>query len=128
MQVVVGPNSIYAYLLGKKGKTLVLRTWIFDPDEGGISWDCECEKGDDCQADGIIIRPFDSKQIEKQLHDELLSFAAEYRLSPRKIHYNRLSSLSGDSYPTGRFELFGLWKNEEALTHAQDTFARLYWK
>lgn len=127
MEVVVSPNSVYAYLLGKKGKTLALRTWIFEPDEGGILRDCECEKGDDCKADDMIVRPFDIKQIEKQLHDELLAFAAEYHLSSRKIHYNRLSSLSGDPFPTGRFELFGLWKNEEAISHAQDTFARLYW-
>jgi hypothetical protein len=27
-----------------------------------------------------------------------------------------------------RFELFGLWKNEAAITEARDTFADLYWK
>lgn len=128
MEVVVGPADIYAYLLGKKNKTLVVRTWILDPNEGGILRHCECEKGEACPADDMIVRPFDSKQIEKQLHDELLAFAAEYQLSSRKIHYNRLSSLGGDSFPTGRFELFGLWKNEEALTHAQDTFSSIYWK
>lgn len=99
-----------------------------DSTRGGIMCSCECEKGEMCQADGIVIRPSELRFIEKQIRDELAAFAEEYHLPPAKIHYNRLSSLNGQPYGVARFELFGLWKNEEALNEARETFAHLYWK
>lgn len=128
MEVVLHVNTVAAYLLGKRDREIAVRTWELVPQEGGILRNCECEKGELCRANGMVLRPFTSSEIEKQMHDELAAFAEEYGLPPQKIHYNRISSLNREPYPTPRFELFGLWKNEEALTEARDTFAKRYWK
>jgi hypothetical protein len=128
MEVVPHINTVAAYLLAKRDREIVVRIWELVPQEGGILRNCECEKGELCRANGMVIRPFTSSEIEKQMRDELAAFAEEYRLPPQKIHYNRISSLNREPYPAPRFELFGLWKNEEALTKARDTFAKRYWK
>jgi hypothetical protein len=128
MEVVLHVNTVAAYLLGKRDRELAVRIWELVPQEGGILRSCECEKGEACRANGMVIRPFTSREIEKQMHDELAAFAKEYALPPQKIHYNRISALSREPYSVPQFELFGLWKNEAALTEARDTFARLYWK
>jgi hypothetical protein len=128
MEVVLHVNSVAAYLLGKRDREIAVRTWELVPQEGGILRNCECEKGESCRANGMVVRPFEPHTIEKQLRDELAAFAEEYSLPPQKIHYNRLSSLSREPYSVPRFELFGLWKNEAAITEARDTFADLYWK
>ena len=128
MEVVLHVNSVAAYLLGKRGRDIAVRFWELAPQEGGILRNCQCEKGESCRADGMVLRPFVSREIEQQIRDELASFAAEYGLPPQKIRYNRLSSLSGEPYSVPRFGLFGLWKDETAINEARDTFARLYWK
>lgn len=128
MEVVLHVNAVAAYLLGKRDREIAVRIWELAPQEGGILRNCECEKGESCRANGMVIRPFEPHTIGKQMRDELAAFAEEYGLPPQKIHYNRLSSLSREPYPVPRFELFGLWKNEAAITEARDTFAHLYWK
>lgn len=128
MEVVLHHNIVTAFMLGKREREIAVRTWELSPDEGGILRHCECEKGEACAANGIIIRPSDYQSIEKQIHDELLGFAQEYNLPPQKIAYNRLSSLTKEPYRVPKYELLGLWKNDEALAEARDTFARLYWK
>jgi hypothetical protein len=75
----------------------------------------------------MVLRPFAYHEIEKQMHNELTALAEEYGVLPKKMHYNRLSPLSGEPY-TAKYKLFGLWKNEEAIMEARDTFARLYWE
>lgn len=128
MEVVLYPQMVAAYLVGKRDKDIAARFWDLKIREGGILRSCECEKGESCRANGVIIRPSETQFLEKQIRDELVAFAAEYGLPPQKIKYNRLSALSGEPYPVPRFELFGLWKDEKALAEARDTFARLYWK
>jgi hypothetical protein len=128
MEVVLHHNTVTAFMLGKREREIAVRTWELAPGEGGILRHCECEKGEECAADGIIMRPSEYLSIEKQIQNELLAFAEEYNLPPQKIAYNRLSSLTGVPYRAPKYELFGLWKSEEALTEARETFARLYWK
>ncbi len=48
MEVVLDSDSVSAYLLGKKDKTIASRFWDIDPKEGGILRNCECEKGEKC--------------------------------------------------------------------------------
>ena len=128
MEVVLHHNIVTAFMLGKREREIAVRTWELSPGEGGILRHCECEKGEACAADGMVIRPSDYQSIEKQLHDEFLAFAAEYNLPPQKIAYNRLSPLTREPYRVPKYELLGLWKSEEALAEARETFARLYWK
>lgn len=128
MEVVLHVDFVTAYLLGRRDREIAVRVWELTPEQGGILRSCECEKGASCQADGMVIRPYESQHIETQMHDELVAFALEYGLPPKKIHYNRLSSMGGEPYSVSRFELRGLWKNEEAITEARDTFSRRYWR
>jgi len=128
MEVVLHPYSVAAYMLGKRGREIATRIWELVPEDGGIIRNCQCEKGDKCRADGMVLRPFVSQEVEDQMRAELFNFASEYRLPPNKIHYNHLSPLSDEPQPIDRFRLTGLWKNEEAITEARDTFARLYWE
>lgn len=128
MEVVLHHNTVTAFMLSKREREIAIRTWELSPDEGGILRHCECEKGEQCAANGMVLRPSVYQSIEKQIHDELLTFAEEYHLPPQKITYNRLSSLTREPYRVPEYELFGLWKNDEALTEARNTFARLYWK
>jgi hypothetical protein len=126
MEVVLHPTTIAAYILAKREREIAVRVWELIPEDGGIFRNCQCEKGDACQANGMILRPFTSDTIEDQMHVELFAFAEEYGLPLKKMHYNRLSPLSGEPH-TAPYKLFGLWKNEEAITEARDTFAELYW-
>jgi len=127
MELVLHHSTVAAYVLGKRGREIAVRIWELIPGEGGIVRNCQCEKGEACQANGVILRPFASDAIGKQMRDELAAFAAEYGLPPKKMYYYSLSPLSGEPYLVDRFKLLGLWKNEEAITEARDTFARLYW-
>ena len=92
------PSTVAAYLLGKREREIAVRIWELMPEEGGIIRNCQCEKGDACQANGMILRPFTSDAIENQMRNEFAAFAEEYGLPPKKMHYNRMSPLSGEPY------------------------------
>ena len=128
MEVLLQYHQVTAFMLGKRDREIAVRHWELVPSEGGILRNCDCEKGELCTANRMVIRPSESRFIEKQIRDEILAFADEYSLPPAKINYNRLSSLNGEPYQVSKFQLFGLWKNEEALTEARDRFAQLYWR
>jgi hypothetical protein len=125
MEVVLDSDSVSAYLLGKKDKTIASRFWDLDPKEGGILRSCECEKGEKCLADRMILRPYETKYLEQQIRNELAAFAQEYDLPPQKISYNRISALTKIPYHVSGFELFGMWKDEKVLARARDAFDRL---
>jgi hypothetical protein len=125
LEVVLDTTVVVAYMLGKRERQLAMRIWELNPEEGGILRNCQCEKGSNCEADGIILRPFPLPYIEKQIRDELTAFANEYGLSPEKIHYHRLTHPNQPPQPIGRFMLFGLWKNEPVLDAARVAFDRL---
>jgi hypothetical protein len=76
----------------------------------------------------MIMRPSTQQLIERQILDEIASFRQEYGLPPKKVSFNRVSSLDGLPFPTKSFKLFGLWKEEEALAMARASFERIYWK
>ena len=125
MEVVLDSNAVAAYMLGKQERQMAVRIWELDPEEGGILRNCQCEKGTDCKADGIILRPFPLSHIETQIRNELTALAEEYNYPPDKINYNRFSSPHQPPLPVGRFTLFGLWKNEAILSAARIAFDQL---
>lgn len=128
MDVLLEDHTVTGFMVGKREKLIARRVWTLDPDEGGILRNCDCEKGKACAATGMIIRPSDQTPLEKQLLQEINNFAKEYKLSSTKINHYRISSLNGEWFPVPRVELSGLWKNEEALAHARQTFEHRYWK
>ncbi len=125
IEVVLDTNVVAAYMLGKRERQVAMRIWEINPEQGGILRNCQCEKGADCEADGMVLRPFPLQHIETQIRNELTALAEEYNFSPEKINYNRLISPHLPPQPTGRFTLFGLWKNEAILNAARIAFDRL---
>ncbi|MFQ5433606.1 MAG: hypothetical protein ACE5FD_01905 [Anaerolineae bacterium] len=127
IEVVIYPDAIVAFALASRERQVARRVWSLEPDEG-IVRTCDCEKKDRCQADRMVIRPFDQQPIRTQLLQEIASFREEYGIPAKKVGYNRISSLSGQHFPVKSFKLFGLWTNEAAIAEARASFERIYWK
>lgn len=127
LEVVIYPDAVVAFVLASRERTIAVRTWELKPEEG-IMRSCECEKGDACTADRMVIRPSEWEPIERQILNEIAGFRQEYGLPPKKTNFNRTSSLDGMPFPVKAFKLFGLWKDEEALAKARASFERIYWK
>lgn len=125
MEVVLDSSIVAAYMLGKRDRRVAMRIWELNPEEGGILQNCDCEKGGNCKADSMVLRPFLLQHIETQIRNQLTSLAEEYNFSPDKINYSRLTSPHQPPQPIGRFSLFGLWKNEAILSAARIAFDRL---
>ena len=128
IEVVADPTAVVAYVLAAKEKTVAVRAWELVPSEGGLVRTCECEKGSECKASNMILRPPEVEGMEPLLLQEIAALRREYGLPAGKVHFNRISSLSGEPLRWPRLELFGPWKEEEALEEARATFSRLYWK
>jgi hypothetical protein len=128
MEVVVHPNAVAAYVLASRERQIASRVWELSPNDGGIVRTCECEKGEACKANHMILRPSDWTPIETQLKQEITAFRQEYGLPDTKVKFNRVSSLDGTFFPVARFELSGLWKDKAVLDEARKKFAELYWK
>jgi len=127
IEVVIYPDAVVAFLLASREREIAVRTWELNLGEGIIRT-CECEKGTACTANRMVIRPSEWEPIEEQLLKEIAAFRTEYGLPPKKISFNRVSSLDGLPFPTQSFKLFGLWKEEGALAKARAGFERIYWK
>lgn len=127
IEVIAHPTSVFAYVLGAKEKTIAFRVWELIPGEGGIVRTCECEKGSACQATHVVLRPPEAKRLEPFMLKEIGALRQEYGLPADRVHFNRVSSLSGEPLPWPQLDLFGLWTDEEALEEARATFSRLHW-
>ena len=128
IEVVVHHNAVAAYALASRERQVAVRIWELIPSDGGIIRTCDCEKGEACQANRMVLRPSEWQPIEGQIKQEINAFREEYGLPAKKINFNRVSSLDGQFIPIPQFKLFGLWKEEEALAEARAHFERLYWK
>lgn len=127
IEVVLDATGITAFVLASYERQVALRVWNLSPGEGGIVRSCQCEKGEACPADGMILRPSDHQSVTMQMRQEIAALREEYGVSPQKVNYNRISSLDGMPFPVRGFELFGMWQDEEALAAARKRFAQLYW-
>jgi hypothetical protein len=128
VEVIVTPDSVAAYILAPRERRIATRSWDLDVDEGGIIRHCECEKGEDCKATSMILRPFDLPYIEQQMMDEITEFRQEYGLPAKKVSYYRALMPGGMPEPISRFHLSGSWKNGLTLGKAQANFYRKYRK
>lgn len=127
VEVVIYPDAIVAFALASRERQIARRVWSLEPDEG-IVRTCDCEKKDACQADRMVIRPFDRQPIKHQLLQEIASFREEYGIPAKKVGFNRISSLSGEHFPIKSLKLFGLWEDEATIAEARASFERIYWK
>ena len=127
MEVILDPDAVTAFVLGSRERMVARRVWELIPSQGGIVRTCDCEKGDDCEADNMVTRPSEWQPIETFIKQEISDFRLEYGLPAKKVKFNRASSLGGGHFPVIKFKLTGLWQDEEALAEARANFERIYW-
>lgn len=127
IEVVVYSDTVVAFVLASRERQIAMRVWELRPAEGVIRT-CECEKKDACEANNMVLRPFDWQPIESQILQEIASFRKEYGLSSKKVRFSQVSSFDGPVFPMNSFKLFGLWKEKEAIAKTRASFDRLYWK
>lgn len=119
MSVYINPEEVRVtgLVLDANKNQIALRAWeLFDD---GIGVTCECEK-EDCEADGILMKPELPHNIENQLLEELERFRQEYRVRPSSVGYG--TKVHGVHELLPRFELGGRWKDEEAIHSARARF------
>ncbi|MBN1318693.1 MAG: hypothetical protein JXA42_24645, partial [Anaerolineales bacterium] len=125
IEVVVYADMVDAFVLSSRERQIARRTWDLIPLEGGIVRTCECEKGDECEANNIVIRPAEWMSIDDQIKQEIKELCQEYGLPSRKVNYNLTSMLDDQFVPMLQFKLFGLWRDKDALDKARAAFDRL---
>lgn len=96
--------------------------------EGGIIRRCECEKGQACQNNGVILRPMEWQPIAIFINKEIEALLEEYGLTWEQVNFNRHIPIGNGLLPMSKLELFGLWLDAEALKVSRVTFDRLYGK
>lgn len=119
LSVFINPEEprVTGLILDANDNKIALRTWeLF---EDGIGVACECEK-EDCEADGLLIKPELPHNIENQLLEEIEKLRQEYRVPPSQVGYG--TKVHGEHRLLPRFELGGSWKDEEAIRVARAAF------
>jgi hypothetical protein len=127
IEVVVHPDAVVAFVLASRERQIAMRVWELNPAEGLIRT-CKCEKKGKCKANNMVIRPSEWPPIESLILQEITSFREEYGLPSKKVRFNQVSLFDGPPSPMNSFKLFGLWKDEEALTKTRASFDRSYWE
>ena len=129
IEVVVVPDAVVAYVLASRERQIAMRVWELDTKEGGISIMCKCEKGGDCEANNMVMRPSEWQPIEQQMMQEITRLRQEYGLPAKQMAFNRAASaMDSEFVPMRRLELFGLWRDKRALAEARAGFDRTYRK
>ncbi len=129
IEVVALPDAVVAFVLASREREIAMRVWELDPKEGGISIKCKCEKGGECEANNMVMRPSEWQPIEQQMMREITLLRQEYGLPAKKVVFNRAASaMDSDFIPERRLEMFGLWREEWALAEARAGFDRTYRK
>ena len=86
MSVYINPEEprVTGLVMDTNRNQIALRAWeLFDD---GIGVTCECEK-EDCEADGILMKPELPHNTENQLLEEIERFRQEYRVRPSSVGY-----------------------------------------
>lgn len=128
IELVVKHHELLAYVLGARDKEIAFRIWSLEPMEGGIIRRCECEKGQACQNNGVILRPMEWQPIAVFINKEIEALLEEYGLTWKQVNFNRHIPIGNGLLPMSKLELFGLWLDAEALKVSRVTFDRLYGK
>lgn len=128
IEIVLHPDAVAAFVLSANDEQIAVRVWELRPAEGGIIRSCDCEKGEACRADGMVLRPSEQISVEKQLMNEITELRKEYRVLPKQLKFNHPGDFGGMFTRVPQFKLFGLWKDEDALQKARQQFADLYWR
>jgi hypothetical protein len=120
VEVELNQAAITAFVLYKE-REVAVRHWELTAE--GILVHCHCEKGWSCAIDGLVYRPAQADQIERQVLDMIRALAQEYQVPEKKIGFLRM--IGGQGYEERRLNLSKAWKDTEALAQALAGFERL---
>ena len=109
---------ILAYALAKK-RTIAAREWTFE--KNGITIECKCEKGRDCQEDGVIYRPLDN--LELQMKSQIGKFRAEYQVPEFKQRFFQIRE--GQPYEEKKLKVPAKWTDPELIKKVRENFDKL---
>lgn len=122
VQAIPGENLIVAWVLVKK-REIATRQWTMT--EQGIAVDCWCEKTN-CPERGVVFRPASAGQIKEQMVSFIESFAVEYGVPLKKIHYFHFRL--GKQFPESSLKVPAGWKEPATLERAWEGFDALRMK
>ncbi len=111
-------GTITAYAMVKK-RELCMRGWKLV--ETGIAVYCRCEKGKDCQEDGMVYLPRDD--VDRQANSLLAMFLDEYRVPKNKVRYFQIRQ--GNTFDEKKLKVPSSWKDPAALEKARQGFENL---
>ena len=120
VEVYADPMSgtITAYAMVKK-RNLCTRRWKLV--ETGIAVYCRCEKGEDCQENGLVYLPRDD--VDRQANSLLAVFLDEYRVPENKVRYFQIRQ--GNTFNEKKLKVPSSWKDPAALEKARLGFENL---
>jgi hypothetical protein len=111
-------GMVTAYAMANK-REIAVRWWTFE--ESGIVIECQCEKGRNCQENGLIYRPMDD--IDAQMKSQIGKFRVEYRVPEYKLRYFQIRE--GQPFEEKKLKVPSHWKDPEAIKKARDNFEKL---
>jgi hypothetical protein len=114
--------QIVAHVMRSANRTWAVRSILLTRE--GISVQCECEKGDACEANGYIHRPANARYIAEQLERMLKLLRSEYLTPAKKMNYTYVSH-DHILRESQTLELPEIWLDEERLREARSGFDRL---
>lgn len=111
---------ITAYVMAKK-RELAVRRWEMTAE--GISSQCYCEKGRECEYNGIVYRPAPANQIETQMMSLVTELRSEYGVGSSKVHYYHIRQ--GQVFDERKLKVPSQWREEAVLAAARQGFEQL---
>jgi hypothetical protein len=113
-------GAITAYVMAKK-RTLAARRW--EMTDEGISSQCRCEKGWQCQHDGIVHRPAPDSQLEAQVMGLVTALRTEYGVGVTKVNFYQIRQ--GQVFDERKLKLPAQWRDAATLAEARRGFDQL---
>ena len=111
-------SMITAYAMAKK-RVIAERYWTFE--KSGIAIECKCEKGRDCQEDGLIYLPMED--MDMQMKIQIGKFRAEYRVPEYKQRFFQIRN--EQPFEEKKLKVPSEWKDPEVIKKARENFEKL---
>ena len=111
-------RTITAYALAKKSE-IAVRVWSFE--QSGIEIECHCEKGKQCEEDGLVYRPMDD--IDAQMKLQINKFRSEYGLSENKLRFFQIRE--GHPFEEKKLKVPTQWKDHDKIIKAREAFEKM---
>jgi hypothetical protein len=111
-------KTITAFAMAKKNE-IAMRVWTFE--KSGIVIDCKCEKGKQCEEDGLVYRPMDD--IDGQMKLLIGKFKSEYAVPENKLRFFQIRE--GQPFAEKKLKVPTQWKDRDMIIQAREAFEKL---